>query len=236
MSEDEGSGAFLDASALYPSLLRNILMRLAMRDLFRAFWSQRVQDEWTRAVLRDRPHLPTASIERTRRLMDENIDDASVSGYEPLIETITLPDADDRHVLAAATHLPQVRTGEPCRNGRNAAHWAGLRGSYSWLLSARRIGVGAVFRKPESRRLPECRAGLRRRNSGNACRGKLSSKSPLVGMKGAARFAVTADLLGFLDLGKVMEASSVKHSVGIRIVLVGPQCMRSQSKSPSTSS
>jgi PIN domain len=104
MSEDERPWAFLDASALYPSLLRNILMRLAMRDLFRAFWSQRVQDEWTRAVLRDRPHLPTASIERTRRLMDENIDDASVSGYEPLIETITLPDADDRHVLAAAIH------------------------------------------------------------------------------------------------------------------------------------
>ena len=104
MSEDGRPWAFLDASALYPSLLRNILMRLAMRDLFRAFWSQRVQDEWTRAVLRDRPHLPTASIERTRRLMDENIDDANVSGYAPLIETITLPDADDRHVLAAAIH------------------------------------------------------------------------------------------------------------------------------------
>jgi PIN domain len=104
MSEDERPWAFLDASALYPSLLRNILMRLAMRDLFRAFWSERIQDEWTRAVLRNRPHLPTASIERTRRLMDENIDGASVSGYEPLIETITLPDADDRHVLAAAIH------------------------------------------------------------------------------------------------------------------------------------
>lgn len=36
--------------------------------------------------------------------MDENIDDASVSGYDHLIETITLPDADDRHVLAAAIH------------------------------------------------------------------------------------------------------------------------------------
>jgi predicted nucleic acid-binding protein len=104
MSEDERPWAFLDASALYPSLLRNILMRLAMRDLFRAFWSERIQDEWTRAVLRNRPHLSSVSVERTRRLMDENIDGASVSGYEPLIETITLPDADDRHVLAAAIH------------------------------------------------------------------------------------------------------------------------------------
>ena len=36
--------------------------------------------------------------------MDEAVDDAIVSGYEPLIETIALPDADDRHVLAAAIH------------------------------------------------------------------------------------------------------------------------------------
>lgn len=36
--------------------------------------------------------------------MDEQIDDANVSDYEHLIETITLPDADDRHVLAAAIH------------------------------------------------------------------------------------------------------------------------------------
>ena len=96
--------AFLDASALYPALLRNILMRLAVDDLYRAFWSGRVQDEWTQAIFRDRPDLPRAQIERTRRLMDEAIDDALVVGYEPLIETIALPDADDRHVLAAAIH------------------------------------------------------------------------------------------------------------------------------------
>ena len=104
MNEERRPWAFLDASALYPSILRNILMRLAMRDLFRAFWSERIQDEWTRAVLRNRPHLPTASIERTRRLMDENIDDASVSGYEHLIDTVALPDAHDRHVLAGAIY------------------------------------------------------------------------------------------------------------------------------------
>ena len=56
------------------------------------------------AILRDRPHLPRAPIERTRRLMEESIDDAMVSGFEPLINTLTLPDADDRHVLAAAIH------------------------------------------------------------------------------------------------------------------------------------
>ena len=79
-------------------------MRLAVDDLFRAFWSERVQDEWTQAIFRDRPNLPRAQIERTRRLMDDAIDDAVVVGYEPLIETLTLPDADDRHVLAAAIY------------------------------------------------------------------------------------------------------------------------------------
>lgn len=104
MTGERFLAAFLDASALYPALLRNILMRLAVDDLFRAFWSERVQDEWTQAIFRNRPDLPRAQIERTRRLMDEAVDDAIVSGYEPLIETIALPDADDRHVLAAAIH------------------------------------------------------------------------------------------------------------------------------------
>jgi hypothetical protein len=48
--------------------------------------------------------LSRVSIERTRLLMEASLDDAMVSGYEPLIETVTLPDADDRHVLAAAIH------------------------------------------------------------------------------------------------------------------------------------
>ena len=34
--------------------------------------------------------------------MDKYFDDAPVTGYEPLIETLDLPDAGDRHVLAAA--------------------------------------------------------------------------------------------------------------------------------------
>jgi hypothetical protein len=37
-------------------------------------------------------------------MMEDSIDDAMVSGYEPLIETLILPDVDDRHVMAAAIH------------------------------------------------------------------------------------------------------------------------------------
>ena len=36
--------------------------------------------------------------------MDAHMPDCLVTGDEPLIETLTLPDPDDRHVLAAAIH------------------------------------------------------------------------------------------------------------------------------------
>ena len=37
--------------------------------------------------------------------MDEHVPDCLVTGYEPLISGLSLPDADDRHVLAAAIHV-----------------------------------------------------------------------------------------------------------------------------------
>lgn len=96
--------AFLDASVLYPALLRNMLMHFAVNDLYQPRWSARVHEEWMTALLRNRPDITRAQIERTRRLMEAAIDDAIVEGYEHLIPSLTLPDADDRHVLAAAIH------------------------------------------------------------------------------------------------------------------------------------
>jgi predicted nucleic acid-binding protein len=96
--------AFLDASVLYSAPLRDLLMHLAVRDLFAARWSDRVHEEWIAALLRNRRDLTQEQLARTRRLMDENINDALVSGYEHIVDQLTLPDADDRHVLAAAIH------------------------------------------------------------------------------------------------------------------------------------
>jgi hypothetical protein len=104
MNETPAVSAFLDASALYPALLRDLLIRLALQGVFRARWSAAVQDEWVSALIRNRPDIPQARIERTRRLMDTRINDAVVEGYEHRIGSLTLPDADDRHVLAAAIH------------------------------------------------------------------------------------------------------------------------------------
>jgi hypothetical protein len=41
---------------------------------------------------------------QTRTLMNEAVRDCLVSGHEDLIAKLSLHDADDRHVLAAAIH------------------------------------------------------------------------------------------------------------------------------------
>jgi predicted nucleic acid-binding protein len=94
--------AFLDASVLYPVSLRNLLMRLTLDGLYQARWSAHVHEEWMRSVLRDHPHIPPARLHDLRTAMDDQAEDSLVIGYEGLIETLHLPDPDDRHVLAAA--------------------------------------------------------------------------------------------------------------------------------------
>ena len=94
--------AFLDASVLYPVSLRNLLMRLTLGGLYQARWSAHVHEEWIRAVLRNRPDLPAARLHELRAAMDDRAEDSLVTGYEALIEGLTLPDPNDRHVLAAA--------------------------------------------------------------------------------------------------------------------------------------
>ena len=86
---------------LYPAVLRDLLIRLARTGLFHARWSDQIHEEWVQAVLRKRPDLADA-LQRTRTLMNSAVDDALVTGFEPLIPRLTLPDPDDRHVLAAA--------------------------------------------------------------------------------------------------------------------------------------
>ena len=93
-----------DACVLYPAPLRDLLMRLALTDLYRARWTDMIHDEWTRNVLKQRPDLKVEDLERTRSLMNAHVRDCLVTGFEHLIPSVELPDADDRHVLAAAIH------------------------------------------------------------------------------------------------------------------------------------
>jgi predicted nucleic acid-binding protein len=77
-------------------------MWIALSGRFRARWSMEIHNEWKRNLLRNRPDLTAAQLDRTSELMDQAIPDACVTGYEVLIEGLTLPDVDDRHVLAVA--------------------------------------------------------------------------------------------------------------------------------------
>lgn len=94
--------ALLDANVLYPAPLRDLFLQLAVTDVFRAKWSADIHREWIEALLRKRSGPGRAALERTRDLMDRSTRDCLVTGYESLIETLLLPDPDDRHVLAAA--------------------------------------------------------------------------------------------------------------------------------------
>jgi hypothetical protein len=91
-----------DACVLHPAPLRDLLIRIAQVGLVRARWSERILDECFRSILRQRPDLQPEALRRTRELMKEAVADCLVTGFEALIPDLSLPDEDDRHVLAAA--------------------------------------------------------------------------------------------------------------------------------------
>lgn len=92
-----------DACVLHDSLLRDLLIRLARKRKLnlRARWSEAILDEMVRSILTRRPDLDSERLARTRQLMCDAIPDCLITGFEPLIEGLSLPDPGDRHVLAA---------------------------------------------------------------------------------------------------------------------------------------
>ncbi|WP_447925903.1 PIN domain-containing protein [Georgenia muralis] len=91
-----------DANVLYPSTLRDLLIRVAQAGLVQAKWTDQILDEVFDNLASNRPDLEPQRLARTRELMNLAVRDCLVKGYEPLIDAIDLPDPDDRHVLAAA--------------------------------------------------------------------------------------------------------------------------------------
>ena len=91
-----------DACVMYPAPLRSFLMYLAVTDIYRACWTNEIHEEWMNNLIKNRPDISRQQLERTRDKMNENVRDCLVTDYEPLIETLRLPDDHDRHVLAAA--------------------------------------------------------------------------------------------------------------------------------------
>lgn len=95
---------FYDACVLYPAPLRDLLMNLAITDMYRAKWTNEIHEEWIASILSNRNDLNRKFLERTRDRMNMSVRDCLVENYEYLIPTLTLPDSDDRHILAAAIH------------------------------------------------------------------------------------------------------------------------------------
>lgn len=90
----------LDTNVIYPLWIRDLLLWFAHHDLFTPKWSNHIFDEWLDVMIRK----GISKIEASARvdIVNTAFPDALVENYEPLIETLTLPDSKDKHVLAAA--------------------------------------------------------------------------------------------------------------------------------------
>jgi predicted nucleic acid-binding protein len=92
----------LDACVLYNAPIRDLLLQLATQGIFRARLTARIQDEWLRNLLKNRPDLKREQLERTCALMNKSILNCLVEDYDEITVGINLPDPDDAHVVAAA--------------------------------------------------------------------------------------------------------------------------------------
>lgn len=77
-------------------------MELTLSRLFRARWSEDINNEWIQSLASKNTHYSRELLEDRKNDMNAALPQASVTGYEALTPCLSLPDEDDRHVLAAA--------------------------------------------------------------------------------------------------------------------------------------
>jgi hypothetical protein len=99
--------AFIDACCLAGVLKRNLLLTLAEADFFRLRWSGPVLDETQKAIERilSGKGAPNAAelAQRARDSMESAFEEAMVDDFEGYLSVCgSLPDENDKHVLAAA--------------------------------------------------------------------------------------------------------------------------------------
>jgi predicted nucleic acid-binding protein len=97
--------AILDANVLYPAPLRDYLLHLANVELYKPKWTAEIQEEWIKNLLLKRTDLKRGNLEKTRDAMDSAFPDANITNYKDLINGLSLPDKNDRHILAAAIRV-----------------------------------------------------------------------------------------------------------------------------------
>ena len=94
--------ALIDANVLYDAFLRSLLLRIHLKGGFQIKWTDEIQEEWVRNLIQNRQDLDSLKIRRIRELMESSAPDARVENYQHRIGGLSLPDPNDRHVLAAA--------------------------------------------------------------------------------------------------------------------------------------
>ncbi|MBC8757002.1 PIN domain-containing protein [Kordia sp. YSTF-M3] len=92
--------AVLDTNIIYPIEIRDLLFWFAHYDLFTVKWSKHIFDEWESVM--KRKDISEAEIKKRTNFASLAFPDALVTNYESLIESLSLPDEKDCHVLAAA--------------------------------------------------------------------------------------------------------------------------------------
>lgn len=90
----------LDACVLLPYQLADLLLRLADAELYEPLWSDAILDEVERNLIAKFNVSPEKAAKRLER-MRAAFPDATVTGYEHLVDAMTT-DPKDRHVAAAA--------------------------------------------------------------------------------------------------------------------------------------
>ena len=90
--------ALFDTNVLFGFHLNDVILGLAERGLFRPLWSERILEELSKNLAEH--SIPDANVKRRVDAMRHAFPDATVSGFEDLIGTMT-NDPKDRHVLAA---------------------------------------------------------------------------------------------------------------------------------------
>lgn len=94
--------AVLDACVLYPTVLREILIGCAERDLFAPLWSPRLLEEWARTARRLGGAVDEALARGEIARLNARFPDAMCHHEDAAERAFWLPDPADIHVLATA--------------------------------------------------------------------------------------------------------------------------------------
>jgi predicted nucleic acid-binding protein len=95
--------AVLDACVLFPIATADALVSLAVAGLFSAKWTVAIEDEWLAVAERRHPGFSGRFTTRRDAMRDAVLDwEVNAEGWKALAPSLTLPDPNDVHVLAAA--------------------------------------------------------------------------------------------------------------------------------------